>query len=74
MYFSCIGLWGRFKRGRRGDEKMEVSSPLFYHDILMTCEGKYMITILELKLSLGSNTFLKCHIVLDPVYHLPRFS
>lgn len=38
-----------------GDEKMEVSSLSFYPpDILTTCEGNYMITILELKLSFGS--------------------
>lgn len=38
-----------------GDEKMEVSSLSFYPpDTLTTCEGNYMITILELKLSFGS--------------------
>lgn len=58
-----------------GDEKVEVSSLSFHPpDTLMTCEGNYMIMILELKLSFGSSTFLKYCIVLDLVYHLPRFS
>lgn len=60
MYSFCIGLWGRFKKERRGDEKMEVSCVSFYlPDNLITCDDEYMINILELKLSLKSGIFLK---------------